>query len=264
MNLKAAAAETGAYAVNNFFAFNKLCFAAVEVRILASVPAVSIFNNEAYLSVVTCNGLKFLFFCIINGDANLLSVLAVGEPYFNADICVVAFHNGSNCNTGAAEIVKVKVGTGNADDIHITVDAAIESKVCHLGIYDLVCGVINSNYKQIAVRQSFGEVYTPGGVTAIVVSEVLAVEIYISGGVCTLKLQIILLSLGKFALFKALHIMAGAAVVIIAAVLTVHSIPAVGQVNPLTLGGNSRGQFGILGECPFCVEIVYLSHTFAP
>ena len=148
------------------------------------------------------------------------------------------------------------MGFAYADKTYVAVKAAVEGEVGHLGIYAVVGSIVNSYDQQVRVLHCIGEVYAPCGVTAVVVSQLLAVEIYVCGGVGALKLQIIAVSCGQLGFSEALGVVAGAAEVVVAAVLTVNSIPAVGKGYFFPICRHGCGNFGsLLGKCPFGIEI---------
>ena len=94
----------------------------------------------------------------------------------------------------------------------------------------------------------------------------VTVHVHVRGGVGGLELQVQLLALGQLAAGKGLGIVAGAAMIVVAAVLAVHAVPGVGQVNSLpAVGGEGqmlRGdQRGVLGEAPGGVDVFLHEHT---
>ena len=137
------------------------------------------------------------------------------------------------------------------DDVqgHIPVNAAVEGKIGFLGIHGVVVAVVHGNCQQIFLFEVVGQVYPEGGVAALVLSQLFTVQVDGSGHSCAVQLQNSLAACRDGGLCQGQRIPAGAAVVIVAAVLTVHCVPGVGQGNGLT--HNSGGDAGVLlGKMP--------------
>ena len=82
-----------------------------------------------------------------------------------------------------------------------------------------------------------------------------SVEINIGGRVGTLQFKIITICCGQLGLGEALGIVAGAAEIIVAAVLTVNSVPAVRKIYFFPICGHSCGKLSsLLGKCPFGIK----------
>ena len=257
---EATATEARAYVINYGVALNDLCLTAVEVRIAATVPEVNVLDIEYYLLIGGLDLLKLVFFLIVDGVNDLLTVSELGGINLNLDLCILANDLGCDLDAGGAVVVEIKVGVCYADDIYVSVKTAIEGEVRHLGINSLVRRVINRDSKERLVCEAIGEIDSPCGITAVVVSELLAVEIYVSRGVCTSDLEVILRSYGKLCTNYLLRVDPCTAEVIVSAVLSVGRIPGVGEINYLPLGGERRGELCGLCEGPFLIEIYYISH----
>ena len=132
---------------------------------------------------------------------------------------------------------------------HIPVNAAVEGKIGFLGIHGVVVAVVHGNCQQIFLFEVVGQVYPEGGVAALVLSQLFTVQVNGSGHGCAVQLQNSLAACRDGGLCQGQRIPAGAAVVIVAAVLTVHCVPGVGQGNGLThnSGGDARV---LLGKMP--------------
>ena len=137
------------------------------------------------------------------------------------------------------------------DDVqgHIPVNAAVEGKVCLLGVHGVVVAVVHGNCQQIFLFEVVGQVHPEGGVAALVLCQLFPVQVDDGGHSCAVQLQNSLAACRDGGLCQCQRIPAGAAVVIVAAVLTVHRVPCVGQGNGLT--HNSGGDAGVLfGKMP--------------
>ena len=132
---------------------------------------------------------------------------------------------------------------------HIPVNTAVEGKIGFLGIHGVVVAVVHGNGQQIFLFEVVGQVHPVGGVAALVLGQLFTVQVDGGGHGCAIQLQNSLAACRDGGLFQCQRIPAGAAVVIVAAVLTVHRVPCVGQGNGLT--HNSGGDAGVLlGKMP--------------
>ena len=137
------------------------------------------------------------------------------------------------------------------DDVqgHIPVNAAVESKVRFLGVHGVVVAVVHGNCQQIFLFEVVGQVHPEGGVAALVLGQLFPGQVNGGGHGCAVQLQNSLAACRDGGLCQGQCIPAGAAVVIVAAVLTVHRIPGVGQGDGLTHNGG--GDAGVLlGKMP--------------
>jgi hypothetical protein len=157
-------------------------------------------------------------------------------------------HGGGNFYAGAAEIGQIKVAFRHADKIHIPVKTAVEGEVCYLGINTVVGRVVHNNSKNTVGISS--NIHAPGGVAAVVGSQMLSVQKYFCGGIGTVDFQIILFcgrkGIGEFA-----NVAAFSTEVITVAVLAVCTVPGVGQGNRFPVFGDEyRDGCGVLAEGP--------------
>ena len=137
------------------------------------------------------------------------------------------------------------------DDVqgHIPVNAAVEGKVCLLGVHGVVVAVVHGNCQQIFLFEVVGQVHPEGRVAALVLGKLFPVQVNGGGHGCAVQLQNSLAACRDGGLCQGQCIPAGAAVVIVAAVLTVHRVPGVGQGNGLAHNGG--GDAGVLlGKMP--------------
>jgi hypothetical protein len=227
INLEASYTESCRNVINNLAAAYDSRLCGIEVRIASAVPEV----NVLYMKVnEVVRGLSLSYnvtLLIGNGIEDLIALLLVGNEYL---YLYVAVNRGSNLDAGATVVVEVKVGIVYCDKVNVTVKTAVEGEVCHLRIYGFVRRVVHNDSNLALLTDRIGKIYSPGGVTAIVMSLVLTVYVYVSGRVCAAYFKIILISLGELSLHKLLGVKTSAAEVVVAAVLTVSSVPCVGEI----------------------------------
>ena len=197
-----------------------------------------------------------VFVLVIDGVLDGLTILKLTDASFYLDLCLLALNSGGDMDTGCAVIVKIKMALACANEIYISVQTAIEGKVCHLGINSVVCGVVHNDNEQVFILKTACQVNAPGGITAVVMLKALAVEINICAGVSTTQLKIINLSIGQLSLGKSLCIVALAAIIVVVTVLSVNSVPAVGQIKNIPICGQACGNsFCALYKGPFCIKV---------
>ena len=132
---------------------------------------------------------------------------------------------------------------------YIAVNAAVEGEVCLLGVHGVVVAVVHADRQQIFLFEMFGQVNPEGRIAALVLGQLFPVQIDYSGHSGTVQLQNCFTVCRDGGLCQCQRIPAGAAVVIVAAVLTVHCVPCVGQGNGLA-HNSSRGAGVLLGKMP--------------
>ena len=263
MDLIAAAAETGADTVDSFAVLYRLYLGGVEVGILAAMPQMYIGDLQRYAGIGAISGCHHVAFLVQQGITQALAQLAVGDIYLHVYLGILACDDGSDLNAGAAVIIQRKVGLGNTDDVDITVQTAIEGKVSDLRI-DLLIGSIVYCQSDHGLQADLGsDIAAPCGVATVVMGKLLAVNVQIGRRVGTTDLDVIALGFGQLLPIQLLGINGSAAVVIVAAVLAIQSIPGMRQVHkiPLRING-SRDLGGLLGECPLAVDIGDMTHGY--
>ena len=140
---------------------------------------------------------------------------------------------------------------------YIAVNAAVEGEVGLLRVDGIVVAVVNGNHQLIcAIVQGIGDVHAEGGVAALVLGHFLTVQADNCSHSYAVKLQNRAPAVGQLRLFQRAGIGAGAAVVVVAAVLTVYSVPGVGQGDRLAMT--------FLGKSPAGVQQNCLAHRMTP
>ena len=228
VDLETAAAKPGGDHVQFCLTPNELCFCSVQVRVLAAIPQVGIFQDKFCLFLFAAQGENSVALCIQDPESYPVTGLLILDIGLQGDLCVNTLHNGGHIQAGTTQTVQLKVCGGNGHDLHTAVQTAVEGKVCGLGINSLVGGVIHQNSQTVVISQGIGDIHTPCGVAAVVVSQMFAVHVGIGRGVGTVDLQIILFALRQLCFGDHSGIAAGTAEIIVAAVLTVFGVPGMG------------------------------------
>ena len=141
---------------------------------------------------------------------------------------------------------------------HIAVDAAVEGKVCFLGINAVVDAVIHLHRELVFCLQQPRDLCPKGGVAAVMSAELLTVQQHGSAGIDALKLQPdLLLFRVKGRCCKAGAVGAGTPPVIVTAVLSIHGVPSVGQCY-------GSGHAVRAGELPVLHKLCNITHPIPP
>jgi hypothetical protein len=241
VDLKGTATESGANVVHDLITLYDFCLAAVEVRIAAAVPQMHARDGEACLGLGGVKGCYYILFLVVDGVAQGFTLAKILYEYFNFNSCILLFYLGGDHQTLAAKVVKVKVGVVDANQVDISVKTAVEGEVRNLGIYKVIGGVVNDQSKEVVLGKLVGDVYTPGGVTTVVGDLFGAIDVEGSGGVCTVDLYIVSVSLGQVCLFDGANVAAGTTEVVVATVLTVGRIPTMGDGDLLPFSRDHSG-----------------------
>jgi hypothetical protein len=257
------ATESGSNLIYNLTVSNERNVSGVEVRILSTVPEVNVLNLEL-LNLLSCGNfncsknLALLGADAVNECCAFLNVL--GE-YLNLNESVVAANDRSYLDAGSSVVIEIEVLLANYDKLNVSVKTAVEGEVCHLGVNCVVRSVVNRDSKNVFILDVAGEVNSPSRVTTVVMSEVSTVKVNVCGRVSAVYLKVELCACRELGLEETLGIVAGSSVVIVTAVLTVGSIPAVGKVYLLAIGGKLRKICGnVLCEDPIWIHAANGSH----
>ena len=197
IDLEGAATKSTANVVDNGLALNDLCLTAIEVGVLAAVPKMNVLDLKVYLSLGRLSLCDLVFFLVINGVNDLLTLGKILDIYFNLNLCILAIDRGSDLDAGCAVVIKVKMSLVDTNEVYVTVKTAVEGEVRHLGVNGLIGSVINNNCDLGRIGDLLGDVYSPGRITAVVVRELLAANVNVSGGICAAEFEIIKVSLGE-------------------------------------------------------------------
>ena len=146
------------------------------------------------------------------------------------DGSILATNLGTNRQAASAVMVQIKVILVYNEKLYVTVNTAVKGEVSLLGINSVILGVINL-YNHMVIRlKIICNVFAESRISAIMCQYGLSVKDNLCRCVYTVKLDInslILIILGSR---EVLLIGAGAAIIIVAAILTVNVIPSVRNI----------------------------------
>ena len=140
---------------------------------------------------------------------------------------------------------------------YIAVNAAVEGEIGFLRVDGVIVAVVHIHAQQVAaVAQRIGNVHAKCRIAALMLSKLLLVQVDLGGHGNGVKLQ------NGTSVFRQGNVRqhggvaAGAAIVVIAAVLPVHSVPGVGQ--------GDRFVVSFFGKNPVLVQKNSLAHNMTP
>src|SRR5699024_7406475 len=125
----------------------------------------------------------------------------------------------------------------------------------------VVLAVVDADGQQVVVLQSAGQLDPEGRIPALVPGELVAVEIDLGRHRRALKFQPELFAGGQLGAGELLCVPAGAAVIVVAAVLAVFCVPGVGQGHGLAVGRGKTGAAVLPGKQPSGVPGFNLPHA---
>ena len=226
--------------------------AGVEVGILHAVPEVG--RLEVELGVCTLGGGDNVSGRIqqLNGE----DALALDQG-LDPDVGLAVLEGRGDLHAGVAEVAQRDVVFRDHHQADVAVDAAVEGKVGLLGVDAVVDAVVHLDGKTVILFQQLRDVDTEGGVAAVVGADGPAVQQDLGAGVDALELEPDLLrSRVERRGGEGGAVGAGAAPVVVAAVLTVLRVPCVGQHD------GCRGAVRP-GELPVLHKLGNASHSFS-
>ena len=224
VNLKLAAAEAGGLGL----AIVQPRSYGVEIRVIKTVPQAGVLQREHGSGGA-----------VLDGGARLLAVkrevdaLRADNERLNSHLTaalVKVSHSRRDLDGHSAVFGKGKVCSGYNMQRYIAVNAAVEGEVGLLGVDGVVVAVVHIHAQQVAaVAQRIGNVHAKCRIAALVLSQLLLVQIDLGGHGNGVKLQNGASVFRQGDVRQHGGVAAGAAVVVIAAVLPVHGVPGVGQ-----------------------------------
>ena len=231
------------------------CSHSVKVRVVKAVPQVGVLEREHSLSSTVLYGGGRLLPVQRKGDA-----LRPHNERFHSHFTAAGVqigHDRRYLNGHSAVFGQCKVRGGHNMQRYIAVNAAVEGEVGLLRVDGIVVAVVNGNHQLIcAVVQGIGDVHAEGGVAALVLGHFLTVQTDNCSHSYAVKLQNRAPAVGQLRFLQCTGVAAGAAVVVVAAVLTVHGVPGVGQGDWLAMT--------FLGKSPAGVQQNCLAHRMTP
>ena len=224
----------------------------VEIGVLHAVPEVG--SVQVELSVCALSPGHDAAGCVLQLDGD--SALAFHEG-LDPDVSLAVLEGGGDLDAGVAEVAQRDVVFADHHQADVAVDAAVECKVGLLGVDAVVDAVVHLDGELVVLCQQVGDMDTEGGVAAVVGADVPAVQQNFGAGIDALELQPdFLRSCVERRSGKGGAVGAGAAPVIVAAVLAVFCVPRVGQLHQSGLAVRP-------GELPVLHELGDASHSFS-
>ena len=241
VDVEAANAKAAAHGIRGHAGNLKREGRGVEVGILDAIPAMDVFDDERDVGHAVGHG---------SARGGHLGSPGVGEtdahdgalrgraldPTLDANLGrgggVVDL--GRHGKAGAAKVVEGEVGAARHEELDVAVDATVEGEVGLLRVDAVVLRVVHAHNELVGLAhgpERVGDVDTEGGVAAVVVREGSAVELHVCRGVDAIELKVDNLICLVRRRGERAGIGAGAAPVVIAAVLAVDGVPSVRNVD---------------------------------
>ena len=249
VNREAAHAEVLAYLVLYLAVQHEAHRAGVEIRVADAVPQVRVLQRDRRVPALA--GQHLGTGGVVNRELDLAVAL---HPGLDLDVSVCAVDSGRDLHARAAEVIQRDVVPVDDQQADVAVDAAVEGEVSLLGVDAVVFAVVRFHDQLIAVGQKRRDIRAEGGVAAVVAGDLHPVQRDLGAGIHALKLQPDLLGiLVKSGRRKPRLVDAGAAPVVVAAVLAVDVVPGVRQVH-------GSGLTVRTGELPVLHQLGRASH----
>ena len=162
----------------------------------------------------------------------------------------VTLYGRSHCDSISSHIIQFEMAFRYNNQVHHTIQTAIECKVCFLWIHIIIVCIIQGNCQHVFFLQLICQIHTECRISTLVMCHCFSVQIDICNYRCTKEFHIYLTSCFEFRFLKFCHIPAGTSVVVIATVLSVYGIPCVWQTD--------RSSF--FRRCIFCILCFFYKH----
>ena len=196
---------------------------------------------------------------VLGGNARLLVIQCEGDTFgphhsglyrhFTAAGVQIGY-NRSYLDGYSSVFGKGKVCGGHNMQRYIAVNSAVEGEVGFLRVDGIVVAVVNGNNQLIGtVVQSIGNVRAESRVAALVLGHFLPIQADNCSHSNAVKLQNHAVTVGQLRFLQCTGVAAGAAVVVVAAVLTVYSVPSVGQGDRLVMTFLGKSPTGVQQNC---------------
>ena len=251
VNFKLAAAEAGGLGL----AVVQPRSHGVEIRVIKTVPQAGVLQCEHGSGGA-----------ILDGNARLLAIqrevdaLRADNERLNSHLTAAlgkVSHSRRDPDRHRAVFSKGKVSSGHNMQRYIAVNAAVEGEVGLLGVDGVVVAVVHIHAQQVAaVAQRIGNVHAKCRIAALMLSELLLVQIDLGGHGNGVKLQNGASVFRQDDVRQHGGVAAGAAVVVIATVLPVDGVPGMGQGDGFVVS--------FFGKNPVLVQKNCLAHNMTP
>ena len=251
VNFKLAAAEAGGLGL----AIDQPRSHGVEIRVIKTVPQAGMLQREHGSGGA-----------VLDGNARLLAIQCEGDTFgthhsglhrhFTA-AGVEVRDNRRDLDGHRAVFSKGKMSSGHNMQRYIAVNAAVEGEIGFLRVDGVVVAVVHSYAQQVAaVAQRIGNVHAKCRIAALMLSKLLLVQVDLGGHGNGIKLQNGTSVFRQGDVRQHGGVAAGAAVVVVAAVLPVDGVPGVGQGDGFVVS--------FFGKNPVLVQKNCLAHNMTP
>lgn len=225
----------------------------VEIGVLHAVPEVG--SVQVELSVCALSPGHDAAGCVLQLDGDSALTFHKG---LDPDVSLTVLEGGGDLDAGVAEVAQSDVVLADHHQADVAVDTAVECKVGLLGVDTVVDAVVHLDGELVVFCQQVGDMDTEGGVAAVVGADVPAVQQNFGAGIDALELQPdFLRSCVERRSGKGGAVGAGAAPVIVAAVLAVFCVPRVGRSTRVVLPSGPV-------NCQSCMSLAMLRIRFPP
>ena len=250
---EAAQPHLGGHFVHRLAVLHQTNHAGVQVGVLHAVPQVGSIQMEGSLCAFTPGNRVALGIQQFHHN----SALAFHQR-FHLNVGAALFQGGGDLYPGVSKVTQCNVVFVHHQQAYIAVDAAVEGKVCFLGINAVVDAVVYLHRELVFCLQQLRDLCPEGRIAAVMGAELLAVQQHGGAGIDALKLQPdLLLCRVKGWCCKAGAVGAGTPPIIVAAVLTIHCVPCVGQCY-------GSGHAVRAGELPVLHKLCNTTHPIPP
>ena len=230
-----AASEVCLYPIHRLPLHHQFSACMVQIRILSTIPQMHIRKLQLCFPQIDIS-VRFGDICRFHRRKTVHShAHGLGLPLdigFYRHFRIGAVYSGRNLNSGCSEIIQVKMNLRYDNQLYVTVNAAVKGKIRFLGIDSIILPVIHKHLNPVFLPERFCHIHPESRIASFMPTQLCAVHGNLRYGVSAFKLQIHPVILRTFNLGKRLSIQADAAVIIISPILAVHSIPAMGQIDP--------------------------------
>ena len=242
----------------------------IKVRVIDS-PQPGIRNIQTHCRGIcrTASACHFIPLCIQYGIKDgkiLIWICHVAVQLKNCSAPVTGLRRYRHSRS--SEIIQVKMGVGNADQVYAAVKSSVEGKVRRLGIYAVLVliGTID-HQKIVCIRPAEIRYISPeNGITAFMVNGFFSIDV--NSGLLSCRQDFHIDPSSGQRLFrssKGFGIPAASPVIASVSVMSVHRIPCVRQIHilPVCRQGSRKARI-FLDEFPSFVQIDDVSHSTPP
>ena len=164
------ASEPGIHLIHLLAAAVKLRAGVIAVGIVQAIPEMHMVDADNRLRVpLALAVIGYRHRCLPDTrDLKGYRVRLSGHVSLQFHVRVTAVHLGRDLEAVSPIIIQIKMGRLHGNQIHVTVDTAVECKIRSLGIYMIVLAVVRDDRQHILLRQPVGQIRPEGGISAVV------------------------------------------------------------------------------------------------